>query len=76
MYVMVGFDPSALEGIADGSEFCMQLLNEEGVFVLPGGCFGAPDFFRVVFSGPQVANGPDGAVADVIDGADESYGAE
>ena len=53
----------------------MQLLNEEGVFVLPGGCFGAPDFFRVVFSGPQVANGPDGAVADVIDGADESYGA-
>ena len=53
MYVMVGFDPSALEGVADGSDLCMQLLNEEGVFVLPGGCFGASDFFRVVFSGPQ-----------------------
>jgi len=53
MYVMVSFDPAVLEGISDGAEFCNQLLSEEAVFVLPGGCFGAPNFFRVVLAGPR-----------------------
>ena len=30
-----------------------RLLAEEAVFVLPGACFGAERFFRVVFSGPR-----------------------
>lgn len=27
--------------------------QEEAVFVLPGTCFGAPNFFRVVFTAPE-----------------------
>ena len=42
-------------GVADGNELSSLLLGDEGVFVLPGGCFGAPNFFRVVVSGPQGA---------------------
>ncbi len=30
-------------------EFSTRLLNEEFVFVLPGQCFQAPNFFRIVF---------------------------
>lgn len=27
--------------------------QEEAVFVLPGSCFGAPNFFRIVFTAPE-----------------------
>jgi tyrosine aminotransferase len=30
-----------------------QLLDEESVFVLPGQCFGMPNFFRIVFAAPR-----------------------
>jgi len=30
-----------------------QKHPQESVFVLPGSCFGAPNFFRVVFTAPQ-----------------------
>jgi tyrosine aminotransferase len=48
MYVMVG-----LAAGADDVAFAQALLTEENVFVLPGACFGAPGFVRLVFSNPQ-----------------------
>ncbi len=33
----------------DDVQFMLRLLEEESVYVLPGSCFGAPGFFRVVF---------------------------
>jgi len=53
MYVMVHYDPAVLPGIRTDAEFVERLLAEEAVFVLPGACFGAPHFFRIVFSGPR-----------------------
>jgi tyrosine aminotransferase len=35
--------------VKDDVEFSTRLLNEEFVFVLPGQCFQAPNFFRIVF---------------------------
>ena len=53
MYVMVACDTQVLKGIQSGTHFAEALLAEEAVFVLPGACFGADDFFRVVFSAPR-----------------------
>lgn len=53
MYVMVRFDPAVLTDLADDAALVDRLLTEEAVFVLPGACFGAPNFFRVVFAGPR-----------------------
>lgn len=53
MYVMVQYDTAVLTDIANDAEFVQKLLAEEAVFVLPGTCFGAEHFFRVVFSGPH-----------------------
>jgi len=53
MYVMVEYDPAVLTGIPTDAIFVERLLDEEAVFVLPGACFGAPRFFRIVFSGPR-----------------------
>jgi len=53
MYVMVKLNLTVLADIASDAEFVDMLLTEEAVFVLPGVCFGAPNFFRVVFSGPR-----------------------
>eukprot|EP00177_Eucheuma_denticulatum_P007079 GFKZ01012876.1.p1 GENE.GFKZ01012876.1~~GFKZ01012876.1.p1 ORF type:complete len:891 (-),score=105.03 GFKZ01012876.1:113-2785(-) len=52
MYAMVGVDVERL-GLEDDMEFTKKLLVEEAVFVLPGQCFLAPNFVRVVFSAPR-----------------------
>ena len=53
MYLMVGLEQGALQGVgADDVAFARCLLQEESVTVLPGQCFRAPGFFRVVFAAP------------------------
>ena len=49
MYVMIGIDVDRFDGVADDIEFSQKLLREQSVFVLPGQCFRAPNFFRIVF---------------------------
>merc|ERR1711933_563376 len=53
MYFMVRLKPGALKGIgSDDVAFAGKLLQEESIAVLPGQCFEAPGFFRVVFCAP------------------------
>ena len=53
MYVMIGVQVDRFDAsIVDDVTFCDLLLREEAVFVLPGMCFGVPNFFRVVFAAP------------------------
>jgi len=52
MYIMVKVDVERL-GMRDDMEFCTRLLEEQAVFVLPGECFEAPGFVRIVFSPPE-----------------------
>lgn len=52
MYVMVEVDVGLL-GFKDDMEFTEKLMEEESVFVLPGQCFQATNFVRIVFSAPQ-----------------------
>jgi tyrosine aminotransferase len=51
MYVMVRVDVAAL-GFVDDLAFTEALRAEESVFVLPGQCFLAPNFVRLVFCAP------------------------
>ena len=51
--MMVGIDISSLADIKDDSDFCQKILNEQNVMLLPGTCFGAKNFFRVVFCAPE-----------------------
>ena len=54
MYVMVGIDIDAFDDtVTNDTEFTQKLLDEEAVFVIPGKCFGIPNFVRVVLSGPE-----------------------
>lgn len=53
MYTMVEVDVKML-GFDDDMHFTKKLLEEEAVFVLPGQCFQAPNFVRVVFCAPKV----------------------
>lgn len=52
MYVMVEVDVNLL-GFKDDMEFTEKLVEEESVFVLPGQCFQAPNFVRIVFAAPR-----------------------
>jgi len=53
MYLMVRLQEGALQGIGtDDVAFARQVLQEESIAVLPGQCFNAPGFFRVVFAAP------------------------
>jgi len=52
MYFMCRIDVARLKGIESDVDFAGQLLQEESVAVLPGACFHAPNFFRVVFAAP------------------------
>jgi len=53
MYCMVRLQPEALHGIGtDDVAFAGALLEEESVVVLPGKCFCAPGYFRVVYAAP------------------------
>ena len=50
MYVMVKVNVEMFgDDIDSDMAFSQKLLDDESVFVLPGQCFGAPNFFRVVF---------------------------
>ncbi len=49
MYVMVQVQTEKFKDITDDVMFSQKLLQEEYVVVLPGQCFQAPNFFRVVF---------------------------
>jgi tyrosine aminotransferase len=53
MYAMIQIEVDKLADIKDDMEFCQKLLNEEFVFTLPGSCFQAPNFFRVVTCVPK-----------------------
>lgn len=53
MYLMVQVKPECFRDITDDRDFAQKLLEEEAVFVLPGSCFSAPNFFRVVFTAPE-----------------------
>ncbi|KAJ8907616.1 hypothetical protein NDN08_007726 [Rhodosorus marinus] len=51
MYAMVMVDTAAL-GFTDDYQFAEKLIEEEAVEVLPGRCFEADNFFRVVYAAP------------------------
>lgn len=51
MYLMVEVDVKRL-GFDDDLDFTKTLRAEESVFVLPGQCFQAPNFVRIVFCAP------------------------
>ncbi|GJQ12422.1 hypothetical protein GpartN1_g4213.t1 [Galdieria partita] len=52
MYCMVHVDSQSM-GFQDDMEWATQLLAEESVLVLPGQCFQAPHFFRIVYCAPK-----------------------
>ena len=51
MYLMVRIDCVALH-VRDEQQLAAELLDEENVFVLPGSCFQAPGFVRLVCCAP------------------------
>lgn len=51
LYMLVRIQPGAFD-LRDDVEFCTALYREEAVFVLPGICFNAPGYFRVVLGAP------------------------
>jgi len=54
MYMMVRIKPGAFKNV-DGDDdvaFSGKLLQEESIAVLPGQCFNAKGYFRVVFAAP------------------------
>merc|ERR1719273_2353253 len=52
MYVMVEIEVKKFRDITSDMVFSQKLMDEEYVFVLPGQCFGATNYFRVVFVAP------------------------
>jgi len=52
MYMLCGLDIENLD-LEDDVEFCKSMLAEESVGLLPGSCFGADNFFRVVICPPE-----------------------
>jgi len=53
MYFLVEIEISKFGDILDDEDFAQKLLTEELVFVLPGACFQAKNYFRVVTCAPQ-----------------------
>jgi len=51
MYLMVRIDCAVL-GVVDEQQLAAELLDEENLFVLPGSCFQAPGFVRLVCCAP------------------------
>jgi tyrosine aminotransferase len=51
LYMLIRLQPGAFD-LRDDVEFCTALYKEEAVFVLPGLCFEAPGYFRVVLGAP------------------------
>nr|XP_011466922.1 PREDICTED: tyrosine aminotransferase-like isoform X1 [Fragaria vesca subsp. vesca] len=50
MVVLVKLDLSALEGIDDDVQFCLELSKEESVIVLPGVTVGLKNWLRITFA--------------------------
>lgn len=53
MYMLVHIDPHSFPHLADDVIFSTLLYREEAVFVLPGMCFEASGYFRVVIASPE-----------------------
>jgi tyrosine aminotransferase len=51
LYMLIRIQPGSFD-LRDDVEFCTSLYREEAVFVLPGICFTAPGYFRVVLGAP------------------------
>eukprot|EP00922_Rhytidocystis_sp_ex-Travisia-forbesii_P018524 GHVS01027505.1.p1 GENE.GHVS01027505.1~~GHVS01027505.1.p1 ORF type:complete len:455 (-),score=16.96 GHVS01027505.1:58-1422(-) len=52
IYAMVRVDTAAM-GFESDVDFAAKLLQEQGVFVLPGQCFRLPGFIRLVLTSPK-----------------------
>lgn len=52
MYVMIGIDVNQFKDIANDRDFAAKLLTEQNVTVLPGACFHADNFIRIVYCAP------------------------
>ncbi|PSS05692.1 Tyrosine aminotransferase [Actinidia chinensis var. chinensis] len=50
MFVMVKLNLSLLEGIEDDMEFCIKLVKEESVIILPGVALGLKNWLRITFA--------------------------
>lgn len=50
LYMLVKLDPS-IHGTNDMA-FCRELYAAQGVFLMPGTCFDAPGYVRVVIASP------------------------
>lgn len=53
MYVMVAIDIKRFPAFTSEIDFSRALLREQAIMVLPGSCFGAENYFRVVFTKPE-----------------------
>eukprot|EP00461_Guttulinopsis_vulgaris_P003609 UN03610 len=54
MYLMVHIDTTKFgPEITNDQTFCQLLLNEENVMLLPGSCFKAFDYIRIVYCAPE-----------------------
>ena len=52
MYGMIQIKVEQFKDVGSDVEFADKLLNEQAVFLLPGQCFGIPNFVRIVFAAP------------------------
>jgi tyrosine aminotransferase len=52
MYMLTRIDVEKMD-VEDDVDFCKKMLAEESVGLLPGSCFGADNFFRVVVCPPE-----------------------
>ncbi|WVQ81543.1 tyrosine aminotransferase [Cryptococcus sp. DSM 104549] len=52
LYMLVGINIANFPKFIDDVAFATALYQEEAVFVLPGVCFNAPGYFRVVLGSP------------------------
>jgi tyrosine aminotransferase len=53
IYLMIRVELSKFQDLKSVEDFTQKLLDEEFVYVLPGSCFAAPEYFRLVFCAPE-----------------------
>eukprot|EP00794_Sanderia_malayensis_P018613 gene18613-20490_t len=53
MYMMVGLNDALVKHVKDDLNFTEKLVSEKSVFCLPGSCFAAPKYFRIVLTAPE-----------------------
>ena len=54
LYMLVNIDLQSFPEFTDDVDFCAALYREQAVFVLPGQCFEAGGYFRVVLASPAI----------------------